>query len=117
VYSFVILEVVVLHVERHLGAARELHPGVEREQAERHQAEPGDLGRRHRALGDAAERRLGAERNRFAGDRLAVDGGQRGAGAESQHGREQQARAGEPAPGRVIHAHMRRAVVHRVNPA
>src|SRR5439155_26449100 len=86
--GLVVIEVVVLNVERQLGAERQRHARVERELAERHQAKARLVRRGHVGGGDAPERGGGRQRDRLAGDRLAIDLGQRRAAAERQQQRE-----------------------------
>jgi hypothetical protein len=60
----VVLEDVVLHVERRRRALGELDPRVERVGAERQQANAGLLGRRRRDLRDLDQRAVGVGRQR-----------------------------------------------------
>ena len=82
--GFVHLEVVVLNVERHLGAARQLHPCVERKRAQRHEPETRMVFDRPVAAGDAPERGGLGQWNRLAGDGRTVDDGQAAAARQQQ---------------------------------
>ncbi len=82
--GFVHLEVVVLNVERHLGAARQLHPCIQRKRAQRHEPETRMVFDRPVAAGDAPERGVLGQRNRLAGDGLAVDHRQAAAAHQQQ---------------------------------
>ena len=105
----VVLEVVVLQVQRHLRAPRQLHPRVQRIAAQWHQAQPGMQRVGPVGAGHAAQRRLHGQRNGFAGGGLTVD--RRQAGAGRQRAGQQWQQQGLPRPGRQptrvgAHAHV-----------
>ena len=87
----VVLEHVVLHVERRRRALRELDPRVERVGAERQQANAGLLGRGRRDLRDLDQRAVGVGRQRQRVG-LADVGGQRAAAGEHRRDGDQRGR-------------------------
>ncbi len=93
----VVVDLVVLHVERALGALHQFQPRLQRELAGRHQAETAQLGVEPGRHGDAPER--GAFVGATGLDRRRVRAvGQLGA-ADQAHRRRQPGQPGQPAPG------------------
>ncbi len=96
--GLVVGDVVILHVQRGLGAARQLHAGVQREGAQWHQPEAGLV---LFGLGDgrdAAQCGLVGRLDRLGLDGLAIHPGQRGGAAGQPGGQQQQAQPAQQRP-------------------
>ena len=112
--GLVVVDLVVLDVERAFGAARQFQPRLQRVLAGRHQAEAALLGVLRRGLGDAAERRFERRRGALAQRAIYLVGK---LGATSQNGQREKYDQQAPAGGAPARGGRHRRRLRKLRPS